>query len=177
MYKRQAVDEEIVGGNHDLRHGRQKSQLRGKVLPNDPAQGGQVLRASGIQPRRPAHLNEQAPLSPDFQIVVVKGVLHCTRLLHELPHQIVAVAVEADYRILFGQLHHCPQHGQAVRTLLHPVSYTHLIARQLVVSHASPVDTLLGVSAVALIFVIKKFLHTKEDSAIPGAQPPQPPAS
>lgn len=51
------------------------------------------------------------------------------------------------------------------------------IARQLVVSHASPVDTLLGVSAVALIFVIKKFLHTKEDSAIPGAQPPQPPAS
>lgn len=51
------------------------------------------------------------------------------------------------------------------------------IARQLVVSHASPVDTLLGVSAVALIFVIKKFLHTEEDSAIPGAQPPQPPAS
>lgn len=51
------------------------------------------------------------------------------------------------------------------------------IARQLVVSHASPVDTLLGVSAVALIFVIKKFLHTKEDSAIPVAQPPQPPAS
>lgn len=51
------------------------------------------------------------------------------------------------------------------------------IARQLVVSHASPVDTLLGVSTVALIFVIKKFLHTKEDSAIPGAQPPQPPAS
>ena len=51
------------------------------------------------------------------------------------------------------------------------------IARQLVVSHASPVDTLIGVSAVALIFVIKKFLHTKEDDLIPGAQPPHPPAS
>lgn len=51
------------------------------------------------------------------------------------------------------------------------------IARQLVVSHASPVDTLIGVSAVALIFVIKKFLHTKEDDLIPGTQPPHPPAS
>lgn len=51
------------------------------------------------------------------------------------------------------------------------------IARQLVVSHASPVDTLIGVSAVALIFVIKKFLHTKEDDLIPGTQPPRPPAS
>lgn len=49
------------------------------------------------------------------------------------------------------------------------------IARQLVVSHASPVDTLLGVSAVALIFVIKKFLHTKEDADIPVMRPPQPP--
>lgn len=49
------------------------------------------------------------------------------------------------------------------------------IARQLVVSHASPVDTLIGVSAVALIFVIKKFLHTKEDAAIPGA-PSAPPS-
>lgn len=49
------------------------------------------------------------------------------------------------------------------------------IARQLVVSHASPVDTLLGVSAVALIFVIKKFLHTKEDDLIgrPPAKPPE----
>ena len=51
------------------------------------------------------------------------------------------------------------------------------IARQLVVSHSTPTDTLIGVSAVALIFVIKKFLHTKEDSAVPGAQPPQPPAA
>lgn len=51
------------------------------------------------------------------------------------------------------------------------------IARQLVVSHASPVDTLIGVSAVALIFVIKKFLHAKEDDLIPGTQPPHPPAS
>ena len=49
------------------------------------------------------------------------------------------------------------------------------IARQLVVSHASPVDTLLGVSAVALIFVIKKFLHTKEDDIIPGAPTVPPP--
>ena len=51
------------------------------------------------------------------------------------------------------------------------------IARQLVVSHSTPTDTLIGVSAVTLIFVIKKFLHTKEDSAVPGAQPPQPPAA
>ena len=51
------------------------------------------------------------------------------------------------------------------------------IARQLVVSHSTPTDTLIGVSAVALIFVIKKFLHTKEDSAVPGTQPPQPPAA
>ena len=50
------------------------------------------------------------------------------------------------------------------------------IARQLVVSHSTPTDTLIGVSAVALIFVIKKFLHTKEDSILPGTQPPQPPA-
>ena len=48
------------------------------------------------------------------------------------------------------------------------------IARQLVVSHSTPTDTLIGVSAVALI---KKFLHTKEDSAVPGTQPPQPPAA
>ena len=47
------------------------------------------------------------------------------------------------------------------------------IARQLVVSHATPVDTLLGVAAVALIFVIRKFLHTKEDLDLPGpASPP-----
>ena len=51
------------------------------------------------------------------------------------------------------------------------------IARQLVVSHSTPADTLIGVAAVALIFVIKKFLHTKEDDIIPGAQPPQPPDS
>ena len=51
------------------------------------------------------------------------------------------------------------------------------IARQLVVSHSTPTDTLIGVSAVALIFVIKKFLHTKEDSTVPGTQPPQPPAA
>ena len=50
------------------------------------------------------------------------------------------------------------------------------IARQLVVSHSTPTDTLIGVSAVALIFVIKNFLHTKEDSILPGTQPPQPPA-
>ena len=41
------------------------------------------------------------------------------------------------------------------------------IARQLVVSHSSSMDTLLGVAAVALIFFIKKFLHTGEDSASP----------
>lgn len=51
------------------------------------------------------------------------------------------------------------------------------IARQLVVSHSTPADTLIGVAAVALIFVIKKFLHTKEDFILPGAQPPQPPDS
>ena len=38
------------------------------------------------------------------------------------------------------------------------------IARQLVVSHSSSVDTLLGVAAVALIFVIKRFL-LREDKA------------
>ena len=41
------------------------------------------------------------------------------------------------------------------------------IARQLVVSHSSSVDTLLGVAAVVLIFVIKKFLLTREDSVPP----------
>lgn len=41
------------------------------------------------------------------------------------------------------------------------------IARQLVVSHSSSMDTLLGVAAVALIFVIKKFLLTREDSVPP----------
>ena len=40
------------------------------------------------------------------------------------------------------------------------------IARQLVVSHSSSVDTLLGVVAVVLIFVIKKFLLTREDSVL-----------
>ena len=35
------------------------------------------------------------------------------------------------------------------------------IARQLVVNHSSAVDTLLGVAAVALIFVIKKFPHRR----------------
>lgn len=41
------------------------------------------------------------------------------------------------------------------------------IARQLVVSHSSSIDTLLGVAAVALIFLIKKFLLTREDSIPP----------
>lgn len=41
------------------------------------------------------------------------------------------------------------------------------IARQLVVSHSSSMDTLLGVAAVALIFVIKKYLLTREDSIPP----------
>lgn len=41
------------------------------------------------------------------------------------------------------------------------------IARQLVVSHSSSMDTLLGVAAVALIFVIKKFLLSREDSTPP----------
>ena len=45
------------------------------------------------------------------------------------------------------------------------------IARQLVVNHSSAVDTLLGVAAVALIFVIKKFLHTDGDDA-PAGRPP-----
>lgn len=43
------------------------------------------------------------------------------------------------------------------------------IARQLVVSHSSPVDTLLGVAAVALIFVVKRFLLTREAK---GGEPP-----
>lgn len=43
------------------------------------------------------------------------------------------------------------------------------IARQLVVSHSSPVDTLLGVAAVALIFVVKRFLLTRETK---GGEPP-----
>ena len=42
------------------------------------------------------------------------------------------------------------------------------IARQLVVNHSSAVDTLLGVAAVALIFVIKKFLRTDGDDAPAG---------
>lgn len=41
------------------------------------------------------------------------------------------------------------------------------IARQLVVNHSSAVDTLLGVAAVALIFLIKKFLLSREDSIPP----------
>lgn len=41
------------------------------------------------------------------------------------------------------------------------------IARQLVVSHSSSMDTLLGVAAVALIFLIKKYLLVKEDSIPP----------
>ena len=41
------------------------------------------------------------------------------------------------------------------------------IARQLVVSHSSSMDTLLGVAAVVLIFVIKKYLLSKEDSVPP----------
>lgn len=41
------------------------------------------------------------------------------------------------------------------------------IARQLVVSHSSSIDTLLGVAAVALIFLIKKYLLVKEDSIPP----------
>lgn len=41
------------------------------------------------------------------------------------------------------------------------------IARQLVVSHSSSIDTLLGVAAVALIFIIKKFLLSREDSVPP----------
>ena len=36
------------------------------------------------------------------------------------------------------------------------------------VNHSSAVDTLLGVAAVALIFVIKKFLHTDGDDAPAG---------
>lgn len=51
------------------------------------------------------------------------------------------------------------------------------IARQLVVSHTDSVDTLLGVAAVALIFVIKKFLLTEEDQRpAAGKRPPEPPS-
>ena len=50
------------------------------------------------------------------------------------------------------------------------------IARQLVVSHSTPADTMIGVSAVALIFVIKKLLHTKEDADVPVMRPPHPPS-
>ena len=50
------------------------------------------------------------------------------------------------------------------------------IARQLVVSHTTSLETLLGVAAVALIFVIKKFLHTQEDDgSAAGKRPPEPP--
>lgn len=45
------------------------------------------------------------------------------------------------------------------------------IARQLVVSHSTPTDTLLGVCAVTLIFIIKKFLHTDEDAVPPSHSP------
>lgn len=45
------------------------------------------------------------------------------------------------------------------------------IARQLVVSHSTPTDTLLGVCAVTLIFFIKKFLHTEEDMVPPNNPP------
>lgn len=41
------------------------------------------------------------------------------------------------------------------------------IARQLVVSHSTSLDTLLGVAAVAIIFIIKKFLLTEDDSVSP----------
>ena len=41
------------------------------------------------------------------------------------------------------------------------------IARQLVVTHSTSMDTLLGVAAVALIFVIKKFLLSREDCTPP----------
>ncbi|MFQ7453175.1 MAG: hypothetical protein ACLRNQ_19250 [Flavonifractor plautii] len=49
-----------------------------------------------------------------------------------------------------------------------PTSSLFAIARRLVVNHSSAVDTLLGVAAVALIFVIKKFLHTDGDDAPAG---------
>ena len=50
------------------------------------------------------------------------------------------------------------------------------IARQLVVSHTTSLETLLGVAAVELIFVIKKFLHTQEDDgSAAGKRPPEPP--
>ena len=51
------------------------------------------------------------------------------------------------------------------------------IARQLVVSHTTSLETLLGVAAVALIFIIKKFLHTQEDDgSAAGKRPPETPA-
>lgn len=37
------------------------------------------------------------------------------------------------------------------------------IARQMIVTHGSSLDTLLGVGAVAGIFAIRKFLHPGED--------------
>lgn len=37
------------------------------------------------------------------------------------------------------------------------------IARQMIVTHGSALDTLLGVGAVAGIFAIRKFLHPGED--------------
>ena len=43
------------------------------------------------------------------------------------------------------------------------------IARQLVVSHSTSLDTLLGVTAVALIFLIKKFLQTENDAVSPAS--------
>ena len=37
------------------------------------------------------------------------------------------------------------------------------IARQMIVSHGEPIETLLGVSAVAGIFAIKKYLYVREE--------------
>lgn len=45
--------------------------------------------------------------------------------------------------------------------VLHVLLFT--IVRQMIVTHTSALETLLGVAAVAAIFAIKKFLYTRED--------------
>ena len=119
-----AVDEEVVGGEQDLRHGLQEGQLRAEAGPHHLPQSGQLLRPPGLEAGGVPHLHQQTAVPPHVHIVAVEPLLLPSRG-HKLAHQVVAVAPQAVHRVPLRQLHDEPEGGEAVRPLLHQVAHQH----------------------------------------------------
>lgn len=88
LIRHAAVDKKVVWGDHDLRMASRKASSGAKCFRTTSRRAA-VSGPFGVQPCRPAHLDEQAPLPPYLQIVVIEGVLHRSRFLRELSYQVI----------------------------------------------------------------------------------------